>query len=157
MANTRYLTTEVEDFVRAHLALTHGVRFQKRFLMLKTGGMHEFDAVSEDDAIVASIKATSGKTAGGNLPQGKFNNAIAEIYYLSLVSAEVKLLVLTNPSFRALLERRMAGALPPEIKIDVVILPAVMQQKVDEVLSRASKEVSPSDIETVIEAEAEVT
>lgn len=80
MANTRYLTTEVEDHVRKVLRKRFGTPFRKRVLDLTTGGRHEFDAVSDEGTIVASIKATSGKTADGKIPNGKDNNAVTEIY-----------------------------------------------------------------------------
>ncbi len=80
MANTRYLTTKVEDHVRKVLGERFGTPFRKRVLDPTTGGRHDFDAVSDDGTIVASIKATSGKTAGGKISNGKYNNAITEIY-----------------------------------------------------------------------------
>lgn len=65
MANTRYLTTEVENYVRSHLARKYRMQFSKMVLPLTVGGRHEFDAVAADLSIVASIKATSGLTSGG--------------------------------------------------------------------------------------------
>lgn len=153
MANTRYLTVEVENYVRDELAKRFGVSFSKRFLTLTTGGKHEFDAVSDDRRVVASIKATSAKTAGGNLPQGKFNNALSEIYYLSLVEAPQRMLVLTFPPFRELLVKKIDGALVDGVTIECVPLPADMQSEVDHVLSKASKEVSPAAAEAAAEAE----
>lgn len=76
MADTRYLTTVVEDYVRGRLEQFYGVKFTKQFLQLSTGASHEFDAVAADGSIVASIKATSGLTAGGRIPVGKLHNAI---------------------------------------------------------------------------------
>ena len=153
MADTRYLTTTVEDYVRSVLAQKHGTTFEKVSLTLTTGGKHEFDAVSADRAIVASIKATSGKTASGKMPQGKFNNALAELYYLSLVEAPQRMLVLTYPPFAALLKTKIAGALPSGIVIETVPLPPDMQTIVDRVLAVASKEVSPQTVEAAVEAE----
>lgn len=48
MANTRYLTTVVEDYVRKRLAVEFGLPFEKRTLPLRPGGCHEFDAVSSE-------------------------------------------------------------------------------------------------------------
>lgn len=153
MADTRYLTTVVEDYVRSQLEIRYGVRFTKQRLRLRTRGHHEFDAVSDDRAIVASIKATSGRTAGGNLPQGKFNNALAEIYFLTLVEAPTRLLVLTNEGFKDLLMHRIAGALPDDVGITLVPLSETIQVQVDAVLAVASKEVSPQALEAAAEAE----
>lgn len=107
MANTKYLKTEVEGYVRSELQRRFGRAFKSEFLRLVTGGQHEFDAVSDDRSIVASIKASSGLTSGGRLPSGKFNDNIAELYFLTLVEAEQRLLVLTSPEFHALLLRKL--------------------------------------------------
>jgi len=61
-----------------------------------TGGAHEFDAVSDDLSIVPAIKAAGGRTASARIPSGKIKNAEAELYYLTLVPAEVRLLVLAS-------------------------------------------------------------
>lgn len=122
-------------------------------LDLTTGGRHEFDAVSADFQIVASIKATSGKTARGKIPSGKFNNAIAELYYLSLVEAPTRLLVLTFPPFRDMLAAKVHGALVPGVELECVPFPDDMQGEVDRVLAAASKEVSPAAVEAILEAE----
>jgi len=154
MADTRYLRNEVERYIRGKLADLYGQKFSAKFLKLVTGRDHEFDAVSDDGAIVASIKATSGLTARGKPPQGKFNNAIAELYYLTLVDAHHRLLILTNPKFPKLLVARTKGALNQSLSIICIGLPHEMQGKVDEVLRAASKEVSPVAAEAVAEAES---
>jgi len=155
MADTRFLTTIVEDFVRNRLAVDHGVSFTKRRLPLTVGGDHEFDAVSEDGTIVASIKATSGKTSGGRIPAGKFNNAIAELYFLAFVAANKKLLVVTNTEFHKLLLHKIGGSLPPNTTIEGVELPADIQTEVNRLLGIASTEVSPQAIEAAVEAEVD--
>jgi hypothetical protein len=71
VANTSYLRYTVEPWVRDRLAERYGQDFYPRVLPLETGGSHEFDAVSSDGGIVASIKANSGLTSGGNHPTGR--------------------------------------------------------------------------------------
>ena len=83
MANTFYLKTVVEDFVRDTLAKNFSVGFTSRQLTLRTGGHHEFDAVSEDGQIIAAIKSASGMTAGGNIPSGKIQTIEAELWFLA--------------------------------------------------------------------------
>ncbi len=156
MADTRYLTKEVEDFVRIRLRELHGAEFSKRKLSLTTGGKHEFDAVSAHGDIVASIKATSGRTSGGNLPQGKFNNAIAELYYLNLVDVATRILVLTNRDFRDLLIRKLRGAIAPGVSIACIPLPVEIQAEVDRVVRAASDEMSRQAAAEIV-AEAEIT
>jgi len=63
MADTRYLKSIVEDNVRAWLKDRFDQPFTSMFLQLigvdGTARTHEFDAVSEDGAIVCSIKTAS--------------------------------------------------------------------------------------------------
>lgn len=61
MADTTYLKKELEEFVRRKLALKYWMPFEKKFLKLRTGGRHEFDAVSENERIVVSIKSSGGE------------------------------------------------------------------------------------------------
>ena len=87
MANTRMLTTAVEEYVRTALHAEHRVPFTEQRLALVGGGLHEFDAVSTDGRIIAPIKSASGCTAGGRVPSGKIKDCVAELYFLSMVSA----------------------------------------------------------------------
>jgi hypothetical protein len=143
MANTRYLTTIVEDCVRRTLGGRHGLVFEKRRLPLVTGGLHEFDAVAVDGSVVASIKTASGMTAGGKVPSGKIKDSIAELYFLSLVEAPVRLLILTTPAFHSILVRHLEGKVAPGIEILCEVLPPEVQAEVDYVQRTASAEVFP--------------
>lgn len=75
MANTSYLRYTVEPWVREQLAERYARPFAARVLGLAPGGTHEFDAVSDDWQIVASIKANSGLTSGGNHPTARSPHA----------------------------------------------------------------------------------
>ena len=142
MADTTYLKKPVESYVRDRLAAEFGIAFSSQFLTLASGGKHEFDAVSVDHRVVASIKSSSGKTSGGKLPSGKLKNAVAEIYFLSLVVAPLRLLVLTNPEFHLLLAKHLQGRLAEGITLKLVELPSAMQKRVREIQRRASEEVA---------------
>jgi hypothetical protein len=153
VANTRYLTIQVEDYVRQRLEDVHGSTFSKQMLPLNTGGSHEFDAVSDDGRIVASIKAASGRTKTGKYPSGKVNGCLAELYYLSLVDATTRILILTAPGFHEILVKKVEGALAPGISIELIQLPSGMQVDVDRVVAEASREVSPLAAQEVVEEE----
>ena len=140
MANTRYLTTVVETWVRSQLDERFGQTFDKRRLRLITGRDVEFDAVSADASIVAAIKTSSGLTSGGNFPTGKVNSCIADLWYLNLVEAPRRLLVLTNPMFYEIFAARMEGAIPSGIEVLVLPLSAEIQSEVDRVVKTASAE-----------------
>lgn len=143
MADTTYLRYAVEPYIRERLAERFKQSFAPKPVHLITGGKHEFDAVSADDSIIVGIKAASGMTSGGRVPSGKLNNAIAELYYLSLVAAPTRILVLTTPTFYALMIKKVKGALAPGIAIECIELPNEMQIEVDKVVKAASAEVSP--------------
>ncbi len=99
--------------------------------------------MSVDATVVASIKSASGKTSGGNVPSGKINDCLAELYYLSLVGAPTRFLVLTTPEFFEIFAKKTQGAVAEGIEIICIRLPPEMQAKVDAVKYQASQEVSP--------------
>lgn len=143
MADTTYLRRVVETYVREQLAREFGQPFSPTFLALQPGGRHEFDAVSEDRCVVASVKAASGLTSGGRNPSGKIKDCLAELYYLSLVQAPIRRLVLTTPAFFEIFKRATVGAVAPGIDVVCLPLPTDIQQEVDRVAAVASLEVSP--------------
>ena len=108
---------------------------------------------------VVSIKTSSGLTSGGNIPNGKINGCIADLYYLSLLDAPVRRLVLTNPEFYEILVRRMAGALPKGVAVNLVPLPSDLQAEVDRVIGEASDEIdrgkAAQEVAAAIEEEVE--
>jgi hypothetical protein len=142
VADTTFLKGAVERYVRERLATEYGPAFSAEVLPLVSGGTHEFDAVSADLRVVASIKSASGKTAGGRVPAGKINASIAELYFLSLVRAPVRLLVLTNPEFHKILRDKLKGRLAKGLGLKLIELPPEMSAKVRQVRGTASKEVS---------------
>lgn len=159
MANTAYLRREVEGYVREVLSDRHGQAFKAKRLALRTGRTHEFDAVAEDDNIVVGVKSASGLTAGGKNPSGKIKDCIAELYYLSLVDAPVRALVLTTPSFYELFMKQLAGAIAEGITVECIPLPETLQRQVDEIVAEASREVSPARVvlDVAADVEAEIT
>lgn len=144
MANTNYYKTHVEPHVREALEVKYRVPFHSRKLRLTTGGWHEFDAVSEDGSIVASIKSLSGKTAGGKRPAAKYSTCLAEMYYLSLVKADQRILVLTTPAWHEMFLTFIEGRRHPDVRIELVPLSAEIQAEVDKVRDIASGEVTIS-------------
>ena len=141
MADTTYLKYKVEEYVRSALQEEYGVAFTSKILTLSTSGTHEFDAVSEDGTVVAAVKAAGGKTSRGRLPSGKMKSAEAELYYLCLVSAPVRMLVLTSPEFYEIMRRRLEGRLAPVITLKLIQLPPEIQSEVDRIHRIASLEV----------------
>lgn len=129
MADTRAYG-EAERWVRDQglPALYPGHRFEKLDLAVGTRrngdlAYHEFDAVSDDRSIVASIKASSGLTTGGKLPVGKTKDSYAELHFLSLVKAPHRILVLTDPEFHRIFTEVSDGRLPAGVKVVHLPLP----------------------------------
>jgi hypothetical protein len=70
-------------------------------------------------------------------------NCIAELYFLSLVRAPTKLLILTSPEFHELFLRGMKDKIAPGIEVVPMPLPAEIQAKVAAVQRAASDEIQP--------------
>jgi hypothetical protein len=158
MANTAILRTKVEPVIRAGLESEFTQRFTSQVLSLPGGASREFDAVSADGTVVVSIKTSSGLTSGGHIPGGKINGCI-DLYYLSLLSAPVRRLVLTNPEFYEIFVKRMTGALPEGVEVRLVPLPPELQTEVDLVIREASEEIdrgkAAQEVAAAIEEEVE--
>lgn len=129
MANTEVLKREVEQYVRLKLGKEFGQRFESRRLALKTGGDHEFDAVSLDERVVAAIKSSSVGDATGRNPGG-IKSAIAELYFLTLADAPTRFLVLTDPEFYGILKTEIEESkrLAPGVSLRRVRLPAGLRR-----------------------------
>ena len=155
MANTAILRTKVEPVIRARLETEFAQPFRSQILGLPGGAAREFDAVSADGTVVVSIKTSSGLTSGGNIPGGKINGCIADLYYLSLLGAPVRRLVLTNREFYEIFVKRMAGALPDGVEVKLVPLPAGLQAEVDRVIREASEEMDRGKVAQEVAAAVE--
>jgi len=147
MANTRFLKSEVERCVREQLKEKFGQPFDKRFLPVGqcadgSPATHEFDAVSADGRIVVGIKSSSGKTSGGRHPSGKIAAAYKELYFLSLMKAERRILALTDQEFYRILESECDGKLAPGLELMLIPLPPELAAQVQVVQEAASQEMS---------------
>lgn len=150
MANTAMLRYKVEPHVRAKLEQEFGQSFSSKRLPLPGGATREFDAVSHDGSVVVSIKTSSGLTSGGRRPAGKINSCTADLYYLSLLDAPVRRLVLTNPDFHEIFTTVMRGAIAAGVTVELVELPPELQAEVDSVIAEASSEIDRGKVVEVI-------
>jgi hypothetical protein len=139
MANTTELHRAF-DWVRSELGRRFGVEFSKASVRLVTGGSRTFNAVAADRSVVATIMNSSGLTASGKKPVGKLRGAEAELYFLMLVDAPHRILVMTNDEFLALLRKDLAGALASGFALDHVALPTELAAAVRQVPGIASRE-----------------
>jgi len=147
MAKTTELA-EVERFVRKELEKDYpGHTFTEKALPLRkkrngTHAVHRFDAVSEDNTIVASVKSHSWLTSGGRSPAGKIGQIYESLYFLSLVNAKTKLLVLTDRATYEGFLVKSEGKIAGDVEIKLYPLPPELQGLVNKVRQKASQEMS---------------
>lgn len=147
MAKTLELKT-VEAFVRKDLEKTYPPHtFTEKALPLRkkrdnTYAVHRFDAVSEDNTIVGSIKSHSWLTSGGKRPAGKIGEIYESLYLLSLVNAKIKLLVLTDREAYEGFLRVSDGKVSEDVEIKLCQLPTELQLVAHKVHQKASQEMS---------------
>ena len=136
----------IEGWIRDEwLPQAIGGSFEKRKLVLSPGGVFEFDAVNEKDEIVGSIYTGNYLTSGGKPGGGKKQKILADLYFLLLVDANRKLILLTDHSFVEYFSTQQdLGRVPKEIEITHVELPAEMRADLDSAIEVASREVRPS-------------
>lgn len=148
MAKTTELR-EVELFVRKALEKDYlGHTFTEKTLPLRKkrdgkDAFHKFDAVSEDMTIIASIKSHSWLTSGGNLPVGKIGQIYQSLYFLSLVDAKTKLLILTDREAYEDFLTISDGKVAEGIETKFYPLSPELQLLVNKVHQKASQEMSP--------------
>jgi len=135
VADTSYLKSIVEDHVRAWLAAKFGQPFGLQFLELTgvqgNARRHEFDAVSQDHTIVCGIRTASWKTRSKKRGSGKVQGAYTELYFLNLVPAQHKYLILTDPEFFECFQRETVGRLAMGVGLLHCPLPAELCAEID--------------------------
>ena len=83
MADTR-IQLEVEDWVRRNWMASHfGMKFSRERLPIRSGGVFDFDAVSEDRSVVATISTSGSKTSGGKHAVGKILKLRSDMLFLT--------------------------------------------------------------------------
>lgn len=124
MADTR-IQLAVEDWVRRNwMEKAFGMKFSRERLPLRSGGVFDFDAVSEDRSIVATISTSGSKTSGGKHAVGKILKLRSDMLFLTMVVAKQRLIILTERDMCDQCEREAAGGrVPPEITFACATIP----------------------------------
>jgi hypothetical protein len=145
MADTR-VQLEAEDWVtREWMAKAFGQRFHRDRVSLRSGGVFDFDAVSDDGRLIAAISTSSATTSAGKLAVGKLQKIRADMLFLLLARADRRILVLTESDmFQLCLKEKEGGRVPPEIEFAHAELPAALSARLSEAKKSASEEVRPS-------------
>ena len=150
MADTR-CQVECEDWVRREwMPKAFGQQFYRERMPLTSGGVFDFDAVSADKTIVASISTSGSRTARGNYATGKMMKLRSDMLYLLLSEAPRKVMILCEEDMyaRCQLEREN-GRLPKEIEFVHAPLPIELASKLIAARKLGSDEVSPLNIRSL--------
>lgn len=133
---------EVEDWVRRNWMAPHfGTRFARERLRLRSGGVFDFDAVSEDHSIVATISTSGSKTSNGKHAVGKILKLRSDMLFLTMVEAKRRLVVLTERDMCDQCEREAAGGrVPSEIEFVCAVIPDELRTRLLAARLRASEE-----------------
>ena len=141
MANTNTLK-DIEQYVREWCSRTYGIEFEdhEKAIRLTTGGFHRFDVVSKDGTIIAGIK-TSGLRENGKVSAGVIKSTFTEIYFLSIVKAATKFMILTDEAYYKFFQRISKGKITDGIEIIHCPLSEEVRERVDIVHRTCRKEI----------------
>ena len=133
MADTT-VAKEIEEYIQHKLSEQYNQQFCEKEIQIgirKNGepAKYRFDAVSQNEEIIAGIKSHAGRTVRGKFPRAKVGMCYAEIYFLSRTKAKEKLLILTSKEFYDLFIKDSDGKIPEDTKIEYLELPERLQEK----------------------------
>jgi hypothetical protein len=143
MADTR-IQLEVEDWVRRNwMPAQFGAKFSRERLRLRSGGVFDFDAVSEDHSIVATISTSGSKTSSGKNAVGKILKLRSDMLFLTMVEAERRVVVLTERDMFDQCEKEFEGGrVPKEIEFACSTIPEELRTRLIAAQGKASGESS---------------
>jgi hypothetical protein len=141
VADTR-VQLEVEDWVRRNwMASQFGMKFSRERMVLRSGGVFDFDAVSDDHSIVATISTSGSRTSTGRYAVGKMLKLRSDMLFLTMVEAKRRLIILTERDMCDQCEREAAGGrVPPEIEFACATIPDELRARLVAGRLRASEE-----------------
>ena len=144
MADTR-TQLEVEEWVRnVWLPNNYKQQFSAKSLHLSSGGVFDFDAVSEDQRIVVNISTSNALMSSGKLGVGKLQKMRADILFLLLVDSDHRIMALTeNDMYYLCKKEKENGRVPINIDFIKVDIPEDLVKKLQIAKNIASKEVEP--------------
>lgn len=119
--------------------------FTKRRVRLTPGGEFEFDAVSRDARVIATISTSRSRTRSGRPGHGKFNKIRSDILFLTLARARRRVVVLTEADmFAACQSQKTAGRLPRNVEFVLVRVPTTLASRLRRARRKSSREVAPA-------------
>lgn len=144
MADTR-CQLECEDWVRLQwMPSQFGQKFHRERVKLTSGGVFDFDAVSADESIIATISTSSSTTGSGKHAVGKLMKLRSDMLFLVLAAPKRALMVLTEEDmYKACLKERAGGRVPKEIEFFHAPLPDDLASRLIDAKKLSSAEVTP--------------
>jgi hypothetical protein len=127
-------TEAVQWILEVFLPKQYGKSFRPKKLLLQSRGNASFEAVSDDEEIVAMISTSSGLLANGKVDTGalmKIRSDALKILWLEHTPSK-RFIILTNPSMsRVIREEIKKGHFPKETELLRVKLPAAIEAKIE--------------------------
>lgn len=141
MADTNILKC-IEQHVREWCKIKYATECEDSEIELRlvTGGAHRFDIVSKNRSIIGGMK-TSALRDNGKIGGGVIKSTYAELYYLNLIDAAIKVMILTDEGYYKYFRRIATGKVAGGIEIVHCSLPREIQEKVAAVHRACRKEI----------------
>jgi hypothetical protein len=124
-----------------------GQPFRQKKLTLQSRTQHEFDAVSDDNEIVAAICLSAGTNATGKIAPDALRNVRSDaLWFLMLESTPVhRLMIFTDSTMIDLIKQeKKRDRFPRALEILKVKLPHDLAEELEESQKSASELESPS-------------
>lgn len=116
--------------------------FSKQRLQLSSGGVFEFDAVSEDRRIAVSISTSGGITSGGKKASPKMNKIRSDALFLLLAAVQQRIILFTERQMYELCQEQIRlGRFPPEVTAIIAELPPKLEADVASGRAKAAEEI----------------
>lgn len=147
MADTR-VQLEVEDWVREHwMPEQFGKSFFRSRLPLNSGGVFDFDAVSQDKTLAACISTSAGRTASGKPAVGKLLKLRSDMLFLHLAHGlSQKIIILTEKDMYDVCQKeKTGGRVPQGIEFYLADIPKELYLRLCKSRETASREVTRED------------
>ena len=126
------------------MSANFGQKFARERLTLSSGGVFDFDAVSEDRRVVAVISTGGATTASGKHAVGKILKIRSGMFFLLLTEADRRVVVLTELDMYRLCEKERSGErVPSSIEFVHALIPENLDTRLKAARAVASGEVSP--------------
>jgi hypothetical protein len=115
--------------------------FYRERLRIRSRGVFDFDAVSGDKSIVATISTSGAKTSCGKHAVGKILKVRSDMLFLTMVEAKRRVVVLTElDMYEQCLKEKAGGRVPPEIEFAYAALPEELNVRLIAARQKASVE-----------------